>query len=323
MDENNPIRKQKANVPMRENGVLTLSLGFSTNMQDPRAVAAQAFQKEVEERTEGTIVVEIHSDAQLGSDAELISKVISGQVDFIVSSAGNFSGYVKNEGVSALPFLFEDFESAWEFMDGELIREIDKELLDYNVRVLSHFDNGFRCVTTRETPIDSPGDLAGMRIRVPDNAIIKETMSQLGARPISLDFAELKGALERGEFDGQENPIPVIYNSGLYELQHCLSITNHSYDAMPFVIADSSWQMMTRTEQEIVTEAARNAQTLNRELVSTQTVEYAKKLEERGMKITYPDLAAFKKKTESVAYFFKYDAALLKKIDEFIGRNEQ
>lgn len=315
-------KKEEIKFPVREGGVITLTLGFSTNDEDTRAISSRKFKEEVEAKTKGTVNIDIHSDSELGSDNELITKIVRGQVDMTISSAGNFSNYVKYEGVSALPFLFDSFEEAWHFMDSEIVQNIDEELLTYNIRVLAHFDNGFRCVTTSDIPINSVEDMKKLTIRTPNNPIIKETMSELGARPMTLDFSELRSALENGQFNSQENPIPIIYNNKLYEVQKYLSITNHSYDAMPLVISDAAWQMLTKEEQKIIIQAAADAQIQNRQLVKEQTEQYIDKLiNECGMTVTYPDLQEFKDATENVAKFFCYDENTLNQINDFLERN--
>ena len=93
------------------------------------------------------------------------------------------------------------------------------KLIDDNIRVLAHYDNGFRCVTNSIGPISSPEDMKGLLIRTPENPIIMSTMTALGANPQPLAFSELYAALEAGTYDAQENPIPVIYNNNLYEVQ--------------------------------------------------------------------------------------------------------
>lgn len=291
----------------RSDEVLTLNLGFSTNDSDPRAIASRHFKELVESGTNGTILVQIYADGSLGSDSQLISGVVNSKnVDITVSSAGNFARYSPKAGVSALPYLFMDFESAWEFIDSELMSEIDQELLEYNIHVLSYFDNGFRCVTTSESagPVKTAEDMKGLNIRTPENDTVMETISVLGANPKILPFTEVYDALKSGEFDAQENPIPVIYNSRLYEVQSYLAITNHSYDAMPFVIREDVWQTMTMAEQQIVENAAKEASSLNRRLVKEQTETYVSLLETAGMTITYPDLTDFQKKTSEVLNFF-------------------
>lgn len=281
---------------------IVLKAGFSTAATDPRVIATQLFKEEVETATNGRITIEIHSDGELGSDADLISGVINGSVDITASSAGNFANYANNVGISAFPFLFSDFEEAWDFVDGDIERQAEEELADYNIQVLGHYDNGFRCVTTSEKagPINSVDDMDDLIIRTPENQIVMETMLSLGANPKVLEFTKLYDALNNGEFDAQENPIPVIYNNKLYEVQSNLAITNHSYDVMPFVIRKDVWDKLSDDDKAILTDAATKAQKKNRELVKTQTDEFVMELQNQGMQITHPDLAEFKAASESV-----------------------
>ncbi|MBQ9334226.1 MAG: TRAP transporter substrate-binding protein [Lachnospiraceae bacterium] len=297
---------------------VVLKAGFSTGASDPRVVATELFKSEVEAATDGRISVEIHTDGELGSDSELISGVVNGEIDITASSAGNFASYAPNVGISAFPFLFDDFEQAWKFVDGDTETHAEAELSDYNVKVLAHYDNGFRCVTTSESagPVESVSDMDGLIIRTPENQIVMQTMLLLGAEPKVLGFAELYEALKKGEFDAQENPIPVIYNNNLYEVQSNLAITNHSYDVMLFVIRQDIWDKLSAGDQEIIMAAAAKAQAKDRELIKSQTEEYIQKLEEAGMNVTYPDLAEFKEATSSAVDYFadSYDAELLNEI---------
>ncbi len=297
---------------------MVLKAGFSTGTSDPRCVSTELFKEEVEKGTDGRIVIEIHPDGELGADPELISGVVNGNVDITASSAGNFATYDPNVGISAFPFLFEDFDEAWAFVDGETEKEAEKDLADYNIKVLGHYDNGFRCVTTSDAvgPINSVDDMSGMVIRTPENQIVMQTMLLLGAQPKVLDFTKLYDALAGGEFDAQENPIPVIYNNRLYEVQSNLAITNHSYDTMLFVIRQDIWDSLSPEDQAVISAAAEKAQAKDRELVKNQTEEYITKLQEEGMNVTYPDLEEFKKATASATEQFadSYDPELLKKI---------
>lgn len=285
---------------------ITLRIGFSTAGSDPRVQVSETFKKMVEEQTKGRIAVELCSGGELGSDAELIKGVINGDVDMTVSSAGNFAVYAPKVGASALPFLFSTFEEAWEFVDGDTERQIEEELTEYNIKVLAHFDNGFRCVTTSESagPIYSASDMAGIKIRTPQNQMVMETLSALGAYPYVMDFTKLYDALKNGEFDAQENPVPIIYNSKLYEVQSCLAVTNHSYDMMLFVIRNDIWESLTDQEQQILQAAALEAQKQDREMIQTQTTQYIDMLKEEGMTITYPDLEVFRKATVGVYDYF-------------------
>jgi tripartite ATP-independent transporter DctP family solute receptor len=300
---------------------ITIKTGYSTSEEDPRGLVLQTFKETVEKETNGNVIIEIHPSGELGSDGDLIKGIIEGNVDMTVSSAGNFAQYATKIGVSALPFLFSDFESAWSFIDSDIMQNINADLEPFNMHVLAYFDNGFRCVTTSTKQIKTVEDMAGLNIRTPENQIVMETMSALKANPQSYPFAELKEALKNGTFDAQENPIPVIYNNKLYEVQKYLSITNHSYDAMPLVIRNEVWEQLSGEYRSIIEKAAKTAETEDRKLVKQQTLDFVDKLRAEGMEVNEPDLAPFKTATAGVIDVFSsvYGEDLIASVKKMIG----
>ena len=290
-----------------EDPQITLKLGVSTNDTDPRTIAAQQFKEEVESKTNGSVTVEIYTSGQLGGDAQLIEALSldSGTVDVIITDASNFATYEPTMGVSALPFQFKDFEMAWAFMDSEIEAAAEEKLIAQNMRVLAHYDNGFRCVTTGSKEINSPADMKGLLIRTPENPVIMATMTAMGANPQPLAFSELYQALNQGTYDAQENPVPVIWNNNLYEVQSYLSITNHIYSGMCFTIAESTWQKMSDSQREIVDAAAKASAETNRAMNKQQTEDLLANLKDAGMTITEPDLAPFQEATSSVAESYR------------------
>ena len=270
---------------------VTLKLGFSTNEEDPRAKGAKQFAEEVAEKTGGAVEVQLYPSGQLGGDADLINSI---------ALDSNFATYDAKMGISALPFQFETFDDAWAFMDSDIEAAAEEGLLSQNMRVLAHYCNGFRCVTNSKGPINSPADMNGLLIRTPENPVIMATMTALGANPQPLSFSELYQALQQKTYDAQENPIPVIYNNNLYEVQEYLSITNHIYSGMCFTIAESSWNKLSADQQQIVSDAAKASADHDRELNEQQTNDLVSALEEKGMKINSPELAPFAAATEKV-----------------------
>ena len=279
-----------------------LKIGVSTGETDPRNIAAKQFADEISEKTDGRITAVVYPSGQLGGDAALIDAlaVDSKKVDIVITDASNFATYEPKMGISALPFLFEDFDTAWAFMDSDVEAEAEKLLIKNNMRVLAHYCNGFRCVTNSIKPIEKPADMQRLVIRTPENPIIMATMTALGANPQPLSFSELYPALKQGTYDAQENPIPVIYNNNLYEVQEYLSVTNHIYSGMCFTISESVWNRLAPGDREIIRQAALDSAVADRENNRSQTEELLGALREAGMKINEPDLEPFALATESV-----------------------
>lgn len=288
--------------PAASGDSIELKIGVSTAETDPRNIAAQQFADEIAEKTGGAVTAKVYPSGQLGGDADLINSMAldSGTVDIIITDASNFATYEPKMGISALPFQFADFDEAWAFMDSEIEAAAEAPLVDQNMRVLAHYCNGFRCVTNSKKAIETPDDMKGMLIRTPENPVIMATMTALGANPQPLSFSELYQALQQGTYDAQENPIPVIYNNKLYEVQGYLSVTNHIYSGMCFTIAESTWNKLSADQQAVVEAAAKASAEADREMNKEQTENLVSELEAAGMQINNPELQPFADATASV-----------------------
>jgi len=271
---------------------------------DARNKAAHKFKDMVESKTNGLIKVEIYYGGQLGGDRDAIEGVKIGTIQMTVAGAGIFANYEPKMGITALPFLFENFEQAWAFNDSDINAEVSKLLLKQNMRVLAYWENGFRCLTNSVRPIYTPDDVKGLKIRTPENPIILATMKALGANPSPLPWPEVYMALQQKAFDGQENPIPIIYVHKIYEVQKYLAIRNHIYEPMPLVINEDFWQSLTEEQKKIVQEAAIAARDYDRQLIKAQTEDMLGKLIEKGMVVTHPDLGPFREATKGVSEQF-------------------
>jgi tripartite ATP-independent transporter DctP family solute receptor len=281
---------------------IVLKIGHSSAATDPREQGALMIKKIAEEQSGGSLVVETYPAGQLGGDAALIEALAldSGNPNMIISDLSNFATYEPRMGMSALPFMFDDFAKAWAFMDSDVEADAEKLLIAHNIHVLGHFCNGFRCVTASKIQVKTPADMKNMLIRTPENPVIMATMRALGANPQPLAFNEVYMALQQGTYDGQENPIPIIFNNKLYEVQKYLSITNHIYSGMAVAITESSWKTLSASQQKILQAAIKEAETFNRNTNRKMTEDFISKLEAAGMVILKPDLAAFVKATSVV-----------------------
>ena len=293
-----------------------INFAYTTTADSLRSESAKVFKKEVEKNSKGKIRIELFDSTRLPSlglktsDTDLIESIINkGPVDMVVSSAGNFSVYCEQAGLSALPFIIDDFEQAELFIESPLLKEIESSLEDSNIAVIGHFENGFRCITTTDKRIDCLKDLEGLHIRTPANKILIETMSALGCHPEPLDFGRLPAALKSGYFDGQENPVQTIYTQKLYEIQKYLAVTNHCYDIMPHAIKKDLWENLSENERKILRNAAKKAEEFHRVLLKKLTDECLEKLKEEGMTVTTPPLDEFKSATRCITENFK-DALL-------------
>jgi tripartite ATP-independent transporter DctP family solute receptor len=279
---------------------VTLTLAHATLTSHPAHLAAMQFARRVEERTKGQIKTEIFPAAQLGSENEMLQKVKLGAIDMDVSALNYMIKYEKAFAVVVMPYVFDNYEHAHRVLDGPAMAWLAPLAEKQGFVILSNWEWGFRNLTNNKRPINQPEDVRGLKIRVPPVAGLETTMQALGAEVSKISFKELYAALSQGLVDGQENPLNVIYYNKLYEVQKHLALTRHVYYNTLHLISAKSWAMLTPAQQKIMREESKAAGDGMRKKIIAEEDELITKMVDAGVKVTRPDLKAFRAKVEPV-----------------------
>lgn len=293
-----------------------LLLGHGADPTNPRSEAATFFSEEVAELTDDQLTVQVQGSEQLGSDSEMMVSLSSGTLDLTANSQGAVSGSVPEIALFGLPFLFESSEHAYAVIDGPIGDEVAAAAEGAGFKVLAWWDNGIRDITNSKKPIETPDDVAGLKIRTPEDPMTIDIFNALEANPTPLAFSELYLALQQGAVDGQENPITNIASSKLYEVQEHLARTGHKYEVTPFIISMSTWESLAPEQQEAVQTAADEARDMQRELMLAKSEELYTELEGE-IAITTPELEPFREATSSV--YDKWSAEYPELVEQFVS----
>jgi TRAP-type transport system periplasmic protein len=238
---------------------LRMGSNFGETHSATRALR-EVFAPKVEEMTEGRHTVTVFPNSELGQTNEMINQAQSGINFGAYASTAFFNAQVPLLGVTNLPFVFEDRETAFKVVDGEIGEAIKPLLEERGIVVLGFMELGFRHITNSKRPILAPADLAGLKIRLQSNPVHIETFKLFGASPVALDGTEIFAALQQGVVDGQENPYSVINNLRLYDAnQKYLTETGHFFDIIVFAGSKRMLDAMTPEDRAAVLEAGRLA----------------------------------------------------------------
>lgn len=178
--------------------------------------------------------------------------------------------------------------------DGALGQDYLKKFQQKGMIALAWGENGMRHITNSKHPVTNPEDLRGLSMRVPQSDIMLTGFRSLGVKAEPLAFPALYGALQSGQFDGQENPIAVISASHFEKVQKHLTLSGHVYSWAVMVMSKTAWDSMGPAEQKAFTEAARAAGQVSREVAGRAEREGVDELRKAGMNVVASvDRAAF------------------------------
>jgi TRAP-type C4-dicarboxylate transport system substrate-binding protein len=164
-----------------------------------------------------------------------------------------------------------------------------------DVTMLSPLYLGTRQVNLRESRnVRTPGDLKGVKLRMPGSKEWLFLGEALGATATPLPFGEVYLALKTGTIDGQDNPLPTVRAAKFYEVTKQLVLTSHLVDGLFIALSNKAWQAMTPAQKEKVRAAAAEAARFNDENRVKEEAQLVEFFKSQGLAVTTPDVAAFR-----------------------------
>ena len=231
---------------------------------------ASEFKRLVEEKSGGSITIDVRDSGVLGSENDVLDAIVGGDdsIDMSRISAFALTSYgAKKSMLLSIPYTFENRDHWWNFANSELASEFLNEPQDIGLPLRGVFygEEGFRHFFANK-PINSIDDLKGMKIRVSNDPVMNGMVEGLGASPTVVAFGELYSALNTGVCDAAEQPIANYKSNAFPEVANNLILDGHTLGAVQVVITDTAWAKLTPAQQQVIMEAGKKTQQFNAEL---------------------------------------------------------
>jgi TRAP-type transport system periplasmic protein len=270
-----------------------IRFGHQANERDVWHRSALHFANALDSLSGGRIEVRIYPSEQLGGEMDMIRSIRAGVVEMTITgeSMQNWEGIT---AFLAIPYLIRDSDHLRQVVDGEIGHQIaDRMVNNIGLRPVGYFERGPRHLTSNR-PINTPNDLTGMILRVPNVPLFVKVWQSLGAKPTPMTFSEVFTALQQGTVDAQENPFALIYSAGFFEVQKYLNLTRHVTSWTYVVIGEKQFQSFPEDLQQAILKAGKEMQQFHEKEFEKQEMLLRQQLEDRGMIFIEPDIEAFR-----------------------------
>jgi tripartite ATP-independent transporter DctP family solute receptor len=274
---------------------VTLRWGDVVGGSHPSVQMIERIAADVKAKSGGRIVIQSFPGGQLGGSRDMIDAVANGAQQVVTEGAANFGAWVPSISVVEAPYIWRDAAHLDKAMNGPIGEQFNAELVrSRGMRILGTTYYGTRHITTTSKEVRSPADMAGLKLRVPENDVFKAMAEAWGAKPTPMNFGELYLALKQGVVDGQENPLPTIKSAKFDEVQKYLVLSAHVITPRLVVVNEAFWQGLKEEDRRIIADAVKSG-------IAWQNVELAKQeatlvdtLKAGGMTVVTPDANAFR-----------------------------
>lgn len=261
---------------------------FGHGMADthPAGQAATRFAEEMAKVTDGKMKISVIANQALGPDPQMLGALQGGIQEFYTGSALAMLGQVKELGFQDVPFLFQSEAEAHTVFDGPVGDHLNDKLSSVGIHVLGWWENGFRHITNSRRPVNTLDDLKGLKLRTQPNPLTLDAFKAIGANASPLPWSELFVALETKAFDGQENPVVLMYTQRFYEVQKYMTLSGHVYSPLIFAVSKKFWDSLSAQEQALMNTAAKNATTFQREFTASEVDVALQSMKDKGVEVT-------------------------------------
>ena len=285
-----------------DDDVRVIKLGHSLDPSHPVHMAMVYMADALAERSGGTMRIDIYPSQQLGTERETLELLQIGSLGMTKVSSSVLEGFVPAFQVFGLPFLFRDEAHRFAVLEGDVGEEILLAAEPYYLRGLAYYDAGSRSFYTKDRPIRTPADLAGLKIRTQESPVALQMVRALGGSATPIAWGELYSALQQGIVDGAENNPPSFHLSRHYEIARYYSLDEHTAVPDVLIVSTLLWNDLTPQQQQWLQETAEASAQYEKQLWKEAVEEALAAVQEAGVEIIYPDKEAF---AEAVAPMYE------------------
>jgi TRAP-type transport system periplasmic protein len=238
-----------------------MKLGFGDPINSDQGAIAKQFKYLVESYTGGDVEIQLFPGSALGNETEMLQNTRSGELDLCMLSVPNLSPFSRKINILTFPYVIKSMRDAVTITTGKLGQQWNDILQkEAGIRILAWTYSNFRHLTNSKRKISSMADLKGLKVRVPQNALMIASYEAWGANPTPMAWPETFTALQQGVVDGQDNPYIVNYTMKFQEVQKYITPLHYQFSLQPMIVGEKHFQKMDQNLKEILVRAGIEAQ---------------------------------------------------------------
>ncbi|MFC2856395.1 C4-dicarboxylate TRAP transporter substrate-binding protein [Citrobacter farmeri] len=279
---------------------LSIKVAYENNPGEPLDVVMRYWAEILNKKSDGEITLVLYPSSQLGSKQDVTEQAMMGMNVITLTDVAFLADYEPDLGILFGPYLTDDPQKLFKIYESDWFRQKNEDLKKKGIHVvMNNYLYGTRQIISKK-PIRKVEDLAGMKIRVPNNVMQIKAIQAMGATPTPMPLGEVYPALTQGVIDGVENPISVLQGQKLFEQAKYLSMVNYLTNTSVWIGGEAFFSTLSPKQLELIHSTGYEAGLYSQKLTIERDAEMLKSMEAEGVEVIYPDTEAFRQKAREV-----------------------
>lgn len=283
-------------------GQTVLKCAFNQTITNPEAKTLLKISDDLYDATQGRYSIEVYPDASLGDQAQTLENVMIGALDMSLVGNAIIEPYASDFAIIATPYVYDDIkhqEKVFESGDPALAA-LYATTEDHGFVVLCTYSLGARNLYTRDGPVTTPEELAGLKIRVIGSDTCINMMNAMGGVGQGMPQGDVYSAIQTKVLDGAENNIITYVDLVQYEVAPYYNYTGHLLLPDELVISKQVLEKMSAEDQAALRKVCEESMPYCFALCDELRADYQAKAEEKGVTFSEADIPAFQAKCQDL-----------------------
>ena len=199
--------------------VMTVATAYVLGASRSYPILQLDLKENIQNATNGKVYVKLAPGGQLGAGGALVQKVQSGTIQAAQHSLSNFAPFASTVDLINMPYLC-----------GSNVEQNGFKALFYvniDPRVVAVRKGGAGAVIT-------PGDLSGVKFRVPGSKMLQQYYRMVGANPTPVAWGETPSAIKQGVADALDPSVGALYVFGFKDILSHVTFTQAVPDSQVY-----------------------------------------------------------------------------------------
>lgn len=218
--------------------VMTIATAYVMGASRSYPIMQLDLKENIQNATNGKVYVKLAPGGQLGAGGALVQKVQGGTIQAAQHSLSNFAPFASTVDLINMPYLCGSNQRFTNLVNSDHWKaEVHPKVEAAGFKALFYVNIDPRVIAVRKGgagAVLSPGDLSGVKFRVPGSKMLQQYYRMVGANPTPVAWGETPSAIKQGVADALDPSVGALYVFGFKDILSHVTFTQAVPDSQVY-----------------------------------------------------------------------------------------
>ncbi|NRB33818.1 MAG: TRAP transporter substrate-binding protein DctP [Rhodobacteraceae bacterium] len=217
--------------------IMTVATAYVLGASRSYPIMQLDLKENIQNATNGKIYVKLAPGGQLGAGGGLVQKVQGGTIQAAQHSLSNFAPFASTVDLINMPYLCGSNQRFTNLVTSDFWNaEVHPKVEAAGFKALFYVNIDPRVVAVRQggDAVMTPGDMSGVKFRVPGSKMLQQYYRMVGANPTPVAWGETPSAIKQGVADALDPSVGALYVFGFKDILSHVTFTQAVPDSQVY-----------------------------------------------------------------------------------------